>query len=215
MGDTNTIPLFPLGVVLLPYAELPLHIFEERYKQLINECLSGNKVFGIVYQDDQQLHKTGCTARVERVLKRYNDGRLDIIVTGENRFRIIDISDDKPYLQSDINYLEDDVSGDSREMTRLARNGIELLRKLEKIMEINEGLERVKTLDFSAISYLLAGSHGLTLAEKQELLEIGNTGDRLDKSVDLLKDAVNRAKLLRQISVVSKDTIMTHGFSRN
>ena len=82
-------------------------------------------------------------------------------------------------------------------------------------MEVSEGLERIRKLEFTVISYLLAGSHGLTLTEKQELLEINNTGERLTRGVGMLKSALDRAKLLKQIRTIRSDTLMMHGFSRN
>ncbi len=215
MNRVTRIPIFPLGVVLMPHELLPLHIFEERYKQMIAESLSGNKQFGVVYLEKKHMHKIGCTAHIEKVIKRYEDGRLDILIIGQNRFKILDISEEKPYLESNIEVFDDEITLDSLEMADLARHGVKLLRHLEKITEISEGLERIKTLDLKAISFLLAASHGLTLAEKQELLEIDNTEERLIRSVDMLKSAVDRAKLFRQIRNVRTDTLMMHGFSRN
>ncbi len=215
MDGEIKIPIFPLGVVLMPNGLLPLHIFEERYKEMINESLSDNKMFGIVYLEDKYLHKTGCTARVNQVIKRYEDGRMDIWVSGHDRFRIIDVSEEKAYLQSNISYFDDTHSVDNPEMAELAKEGVALLRQLEKYTEISQGLDRVKILDFKVISFLLAGSIGLTLAEKQNLLEIDNTEERLIRSVELLKSAVSRAKMLQQIRTIRSDTIMTHGFSKN
>ena len=215
MNGEEKIPIFPLNVVMIPYGLMPLHIFEERYKKMINECLNEDKVFGMVYLEDKHLHKTGCTARVEKVIKRYDDGRMDILVSGQNRFKILDISEEEIYLQSNVLYMEDGLATDTPELTELARNGIHLLQKFERIMEISEGLDRLKNLDFTVVSYFLAGSHGLTLAEKQELLEIENAEERLVRGVDLLKSALDRAKLLKQIQTVRTDTLMMHGFSKN
>lgn len=215
MSGDEKIPIFPLGVVLMPYGLLPLHIFEERYKQMINECLAEDKVFGIVYLEDKHLHKTGCTARVKKVIERYDDGRMDILVSGQDRFRIIDISEEKAYLQSEVVLVADEPAIATPEMTSLAESGVQLLQKLEMIMEVDERLDRVKTLDFNVISYLLAGSQALTPAEKQELLEIVKTEERLLRGVDMLRSALDRAKLFRQIRTVRSDTLMMHGFSRN
>jgi len=215
MSDEEKIPIFPLGIVLMPHSLLPLHIFEERYKQMINRCLEGDKLFGVVYLENKHMHRTGCTGYIENVIKKYDDGRLDILVTGRNRFRITDISEEKPYLESNVVYFEDELLIETPEMADLARDGIELLKKLEIVMEVNERLDRVKSLDFKVISFLLAGSQGLTLAEKQELLEIDNTGERLARGVELLKNALKRARLMKQIRTVRTDTLMTHGFSKN
>ena len=82
MQSENTIPLFPLGLVLLPQMPLPLHIFEERYKLMIGECLRENRQFGIVYFNGTDIQTAGCTASILKVMKRYEDGRLDILTRG-------------------------------------------------------------------------------------------------------------------------------------
>ena len=76
------LPLFPLQVVLLPEAELPLHIFEDRYKEMIGEVLRDKLEFGVVLANEKGIVNTGCTATVERVLREYPDGRLDIMARG-------------------------------------------------------------------------------------------------------------------------------------
>ena len=75
----SKIPLFPLGLVLLPKMNLPLHIFEERYKLMISECLADSRPFGILYFDGDSIHSSGCTARITEVVERYDDGRMDIL----------------------------------------------------------------------------------------------------------------------------------------
>ena len=93
------IPLFPLGVVLLPGMRLPLHIFEERYKLMISECLADGRPFGLVYFDGDSIHAIGCTARVTEVIKRYDDGRMDIITRGERRFVVEEFIEEKTYME--------------------------------------------------------------------------------------------------------------------
>ena len=85
--------LFPLGIVLLPTEHLPLHIFEERYKELIGECLEGEGEFGLVYADDDGLRDVGTRARVIEVLTEFEDGRLNILVEGGERFRLTELTD--------------------------------------------------------------------------------------------------------------------------
>ena len=107
MNSNITIPLFPLGVVLVPDSQLPLHIFEERYKLMINMCLDEKKVFGIVYFNGNEVSNIGCTARILKVQKRYADGRMDIITCGDRRFLIHELIDEKAYLQAGIEYFDD------------------------------------------------------------------------------------------------------------
>ena len=86
MTQTHKIPLFPLGLVMLPDMLLPLHIFEDRYKQMILECTGEDKPFGIVLFDGQSIRSVGCMARITKVIKRYDDGRMDIMTRGSQRF---------------------------------------------------------------------------------------------------------------------------------
>ena len=91
MTGHQIIPLFPLGVVLLPQMELPLHIFEERYKVMINECLEQDRNFGVVHYVGTDIRTMGCTAKILDVIKQYEDGRMDIVTRGKTRFVIKDM----------------------------------------------------------------------------------------------------------------------------
>src|SRR4051812_50097401 len=98
MGEiTDRFPLFPLPLVLLPSEVVPLHIFEERYKLMIGECLESDGEFGIVWLSDDGLREVGCTARVSQVLAELEDGRLNILVAGGGAFRLVRRPDDKAY----------------------------------------------------------------------------------------------------------------------
>ena len=84
----DSFPLFPLGIVMLPSELVPLHIFEERYKLMIGECLDQEREFGIIWLADDALKEVGCRARIARVLERFEDGRLNILVEGTTPFRL-------------------------------------------------------------------------------------------------------------------------------
>ena len=83
------LPLFPLQVVLLPGSELPLHIFEDRYKEMIGEAIRNRQEFGVVLANGKGIVNTGCTAMVDKVLRQYPDGRMDILTHGRRRFEIV------------------------------------------------------------------------------------------------------------------------------
>ena len=80
--------LFPLNLVALPYKIIPLHIFEERYKKMINYCLNSKKDFGIIYQNKESQSKIGCSVSIEKIINKYSDGRMDLIVRGKRIFKI-------------------------------------------------------------------------------------------------------------------------------
>lgn len=104
------LPLFPLQVVLFPRTSLPLHIFEDRYKQMIADVQRGHSEFGVVLAGEKGIVNTGCTATVEKVLKKYSDGRLDLISLGRRRFEIILLNDEKPYLRGAVEFFDDENS---------------------------------------------------------------------------------------------------------
>jgi Lon protease-like protein len=102
------LPLFPLQLVLFPRTALPLHIFEERYKQMIADVQRGHTEFGVVLAGEKGIVNTGCTATVEKVLRNYPDGRMDLITVGRRRFEIILLNDEKPYLRGAVEYFDDE-----------------------------------------------------------------------------------------------------------
>src|SRR5690349_22487870 len=102
------LPLFPLQVVLLPGSELPLHIFEDRYKEMIGEVLREKREFGVVLASEKGIVNTGCTATIDRVLRRYPDGRMDIIARGRRRFEILLLNDERAYLRGSVDFFDDE-----------------------------------------------------------------------------------------------------------
>jgi Lon protease-like protein len=196
------IPLFPLEVVLLPHISLPLHIFEERYKLMIGECLAQDREFGVVYFDGSEVKKVGCTAKITRVLKRYNDGRMDIITRGEKRFVLKKIFEGKPYLQGDVTYFDDEGEEYTEETDRAARNGVRLLRRVYGLMRKELTLDEVPERDLQTLSFVIAGNQGFTLDEKQRLLEMTSTSERLVACVECLKEVLKRMKIGEQVKKI-------------
>ena len=101
------IGLFPLGLVLLPTEQVPLHIFEPRYRELIAECLEANQPFGLVYADDDGLRRTGTLASVVEVTERFDDGRLNIVVEGGGRFHLVELTDGRSFHTGTIEAIQD------------------------------------------------------------------------------------------------------------
>ncbi len=105
------LPLFPLRVVVFPRTPLPLHIFEERYKEMIGDAIRAGSEFGIVLANEEGIVSAGCTVAVEKVLKTYADGRMDILTHGIRRFEIVGINEDKSYLRGEVEFFDDDDPG--------------------------------------------------------------------------------------------------------
>src|SRR3954468_11289354 len=114
-------PLFPLGLVLIPGELVPLHIFEERYKLMIGECLEQESEFGIIWLSDDGLKDVGCSARITRVLERFEDGRLNILVEGTHPFRLTRRIEDLPYPAGEVEPLTDDDDETDEEALEGAR----------------------------------------------------------------------------------------------
>jgi Lon protease-like protein len=195
----RTIPLFPLGVVLLPSMPLPLHIFEERYKLMIGECWEQHNEFGVVYQDDRKIHQKGCTARVARITKRYDDERLDILTQGVNRFKIMGINEEKPYLQAKVVHFDDKREERVRETDGLIRDGIELLQQLDLMTGQTRDYAAISGLDYKTISFLFCYNDGFTPDEKQKFLELTSTNERITKSVESLRKVIELKQMKDEI----------------
>ena len=104
------IPLFPLQVVVFPRTRLPLHIFEERYKEMIGNAIRDHSEFGVVLAKENGIVSAGCTVMVEKVLETYPDGRMDILTRGVRRFEIVGLSEEQAYLQAEVSFFDDDDS---------------------------------------------------------------------------------------------------------
>ena len=162
-----------------PDAPLPLHIFEERYKEMISECMDTDAGFGVVRLQQEGLAVIGCTARIIRVLQQYEDGRLDIFCQGDARFEIEMLENCRSYLEAEVDFFEDDGEDASRalreECTALHFETLELA-----------GLE-VSTMQLSLdapISFALASALPADLGFKQQLLSMRSDAERTERLRD-------------------------------
>jgi Lon protease-like protein len=201
MNSENIIPIFPLGLVLLPGMSLPLHIFEERYKLMTKVCLAQNMEFGIVYFIGKEFQTKGCTARVVEILKKYDDGRLDIMTNGKNRFAIKELFDEKPYLQAKVEFFDDQPEEDAgvENFQKLAQRGIRLLRQINSTTDQNENNQFNDWLDIKSASFSIAACDGFSFEEKQRFLEMTSTSQRLRKTVEALEKMVERLSITQEI----------------
>lgn len=204
MAELNRIPLFPLDVVLFPEIPLPLHIFEDRYKRMINECLENDSVFGVALFADQKIYNVGCTARIVSVLKKYKDGRMDILAQGVERFYIENISEEKPYLEADIEFLPDDSGKESPVSKNLREDAIEFLKKIIHASGQQANLFEFEEMNSMELSYLIAAYGWFTTLEKQELLEFEETGERLQKELELSDTVIQRLEFNKRLTSLSQ-----------
>jgi Lon protease-like protein len=184
--------LFPLGVVLLPTEQLPLHIFEERYKELVDECLEQDGEFGLVYADDDGLRDLGTRAHVVEVLTRFEDGRLNILVEGGDRFRLVELTDGRSFSTGLVTPIED--VDDSAEAAAVD----EALRLFGLLREVTESEVDAPERELSQLSFALAGKVELPTDDKLGLLAETSERLRMELVQELLASAVLTAQRVRR-----------------
>jgi len=190
----DEIGLFPLQLVLLPTERIPLHVFEERYKELIGECLEREVEFGLVYADDEGLRELGTRARVAQVLTRFPDGRLNVLVEGGERFRLDELTTGRSFRTGRVTTVADDDDPPAAEAVARA------LRAFERLREVTGSDVEVPDGSAELLSFELAGRVELPVTDKLELLRELSERRRVDRVADLLDLAVARAERARVAS---------------
>ena len=200
------LPLFPLQVVLFPRAILPLHIFEDRYKQMIGECLENQWEFGVVLARDNSLENTGCTASITEVVRKYEDGRMDIRVCGGRRFEIVLLNREKPYLRATCQFVPDEetavpvsVEGKVEVEDAQRQEAIRLYKQAMEILKQQDPHAADPKPDFAApeLSFQLMARLPADLELKQALLQMRKENQRLADTISYLK------KLLEHLTLVA------------
>ena len=120
-GPSREFPLFPLGIVALPGELIPLHIFEERYKTMIQMCLGEEREFGILWLSDDGLREVGCACAIDRVIEQMDDGRMNLLVRGTRPFRVLERQGHLPYPAGVIEFVEDRDDEIDADLARGAR----------------------------------------------------------------------------------------------
>jgi uncharacterized protein len=221
---TTRIPLFPLGTVLYPGLMLPLHIFEDRYRQLVRELLDApegaSRRFGVVAirvgrevgaDGITALHDIGCMAELRQV-EQYEDGRYDIVTTGATRFRLRGMDESLPYLQGYVDFLEEE-GGTAAEV--LVPGVTRLLAAYRRALLSAQGmtgeLPDLPT-DSIVLSYLIAAAMVLDLSDKQRLLSAPDAATRLGLELILLR---REATILSRLPSMPAVELTRVGYSRN
>ncbi len=192
------LPLFPLQVVLLPDAELPLHIFEDRYKEMIAEVLRDKIEFGVVLANERGIVNTGCTATIERVLREYPDGRLDILTLGRRRFEIERVNEERAFLRGEVDYFDDeDETRPDEEFRARAIAGYNDLRALTG----DAPLPAAQT-DDQQLSFRLARPIQ-DLGLRQALLSARSEAERLRQLTEFLPAFLIRQRRIERVKQVA------------
>ena len=183
----DLLPLFPLQAVLFPRTPLPLHIFEERYKEMMREVLDKGAEFGVVQAAEKGIANMGCTAAVRQVLHRYPDGRLDLLTVGQRRFEILSLDDEGSLLRGAVEYFDDDVF-DPVEMT-VRQRALDQYRELADLSE-PPAFQNPEFAD-PQLSFQLAQIVP-DLEFRQELLASRSEAARMESIAKFLEDWVPR-----------------------
>jgi len=203
MRSDTYMPIFPLGVVLLPHMPMPLHIFEERYKLMITECLDQRQDFGLIYVRGSKMERIGCCARITDVLKRYEDGRMDILTVGGKRFLITSIDESRPFLQGAVLYFDDEIEKPEQGLLRQSIRALELLKKLNRLAGMDADDAPPAGADLSLLSFFIASHEGFTFDERQELLEMSSPAARIEREVTLLDKKIDMLHAREEIRKIT------------
>jgi Lon protease-like protein len=196
------IGLFPLGLVLLPSERVPLHVFEPRYKELVGECIDTKDEFGIVLEDEDGRRDVGTLAAVVDVLHTFEDGRMNIVVEGGERFAVAAWTDGRSFPTGTVELIEDDdpTAAGPGDVERV----LALFRRLAEVAEadVDEPDPGSGTLSFEVASHVDFGT-----SPKQELLELRSEAERLRRLAEFLDAALSAMTREREI----KDRASTNG----
>ncbi|MGD0697421.1 MAG: LON peptidase substrate-binding domain-containing protein [Terriglobia bacterium] len=201
------LPLFPLELVLFPEEPLPLHIFEECYKQMIGNCLrakeenEGQQEFGVVLARNRGMQTVGCSARIVNVIRKYDDGRMDIFTVGTRRFEMLVTNPSDPttlYLRAGVDFFDDDDGCDTPAEAEADRT-IELFRKIMRILHKSSDIPIHLPRPYRHLSFRIAAALPLDLDFKQGLLPIRNEAERLNHVREAIESLIPQVEMVQKI----------------
>jgi Lon protease-like protein len=179
-------PLFPLGIVALPTEVVPLHIFEERYKEMLGLCLEEEREFGIVWLSDDGLKTTGCACEITQVLERMEDGRMNLLTRGTRPFRIVERQEELAYPAGLVEFLPDRDEAPDAKVADAAREAY-----AELVEQVTD--KRPEEDDLQAMSaYGMAATVDFGLDAKQGLLDLRSENARMRLVTRLFRAAQRR-----------------------
>jgi Lon protease-like protein len=203
--ESRLLPLFPLQAVVFPRTELPLHIFEERYKEMVGDAIRNNSEFGIVLAKEDGIVNAGCTVVVEKVLKTYADGRMDIMARGRRRFEVVLLNEEKTYLRGEVEFFDDDEPGPGPE--ELQQRVLIEYRRLLEIGHVHPPAE--PNLSDPQLSFQLAQTIS-DLDFLHVLLRNRSEADRLRELSEYLTQYVPRQRQIARVQQLAP----RNGFGR-
>jgi Lon protease-like protein len=185
-------PLFPLGIVALPTESVPLHIFEDRYRTMIERCLDEEREFGIVWMAEDELKPIGCACAIDEVLERMDDGRMNILVRGTRPFRLLERQEHLPYPAGVVEFLDEHEPDTDPDVARTTRALYAEL--VEQATDKTLSADELQELD----AYRMAATVEFGTDAKQELLELRSETARLHLLTMLFRAAIKRMELVER-----------------
>ena len=192
------IGLFPLGLVLLPTEQVPLHIFEPRYRELIAECLDQEEPFGLVFADDDGLRRVGTLASVVEVTDRFDDGRLNVVVEGGDRFRLVELTEGRSFHTGTIEPLGDLEDPPTAEEVERATT------VFSRLVELTGTEVEPPDVESEQPSFAIAARFELAPDLKLELLEQTSERERLVRLCEILESAAASVERQREIAELAQ-----------
>jgi Lon protease-like protein len=206
MGETpvQDFPLFPLGIVALPSEFVPLHVFEQRYRTMIEECLESEREFGIVWLSDDELKPVGCACEIERVVEREQDGKLTIMARGTRAFRLLERQDDLPYPAGVVEFLDESEEAPDPETAEAAH--VLYAELLEQATDRTIAAEELDSMG----AYDMAATVDFGTDAKQELLELRSENARLRLLTLLFRAAIKQVELAERAQLRASSNGKVH-----
>ncbi len=195
MASDKLLPLFPLELVLFPRAESPLHIFEPRYREMVGEAIEQESEFGVILAEGGKLCSVGCTAAVEEVTKRFDDGRFNVAARGQRRFRALELDKEKEYLRAEVEFIQD--LDDEPAPESLLMKAQELVSEL--VMQLDIELFMDVAGNERQASFAIAAPLPLDRAFKQQLLEQLSESERMTTLVEHLGSFLKRSRVTERM----------------
>ena len=190
----NELGLFPLGIVLLPTEQIPLHIFEDRYQELIGECLAEEREFGLVWAHDDGLSEIGTRAAVTEVLEQFEDGRMNVVVEGRERFRLVELTGGRSFQTGLVEPVEDEPGRADPD------DSAQAVEPFHRLVELTGAEVEEPSLGSEQLSFELAGRFEFTPQLKQQLLVLTSERERMRLLAQLLAGAAVAVEREREVA---------------
>ena len=176
---------------------------------MISQCIDSGTQFGVVYTNGTKIEPAGCTASVERVLERYEDGRFDVLTIGQTRFQIHEILDEKSYLEARVSRFQDATCDHQETLRELSQRAIDKLEEYAGMTGHSIKRTILDRMELEELSFMIGTAGVFTLEDKQRFLQMTSPYERLQTVISLLDKSIERQQMMQQVrqAIGSEDDI--------